>query len=170
MVTIFSLVAVSITIFSVEALRSKVMSYLFDEKSTHTEITYNEEKNVKSKPIETIWNITYIPDGFKYISNDDDENTISSIYYNSNSDQYISFTQSWVGAWEINIDNEHTVMRDAVINGCDAKVYESEFGEAVTVIWQDADMLLELQCISNSKEKVAVNEIVRAAESVNLLE
>jgi len=150
------LIAVSVTIISVDALRKNVFDFLVNIYEDFISIFYDKtpEDNTENK-IDEFFVPQYIPEGYEIISNEVQHGAVLKIY--SNTKNRFIFSQ-FVLSINLNIDIENREYEKVDING-NIGIFYTEKG-INHIVWDDSKYCFEI------KGSISKDEIIKIAKSL----
>ena len=168
-ILLIAMILISIPVFTVEAVRTKVLNFMLDIQDEYTQIRLQEKDsgNIVGNNLYINWEDAYvpkaIPEGYTVSSLTDNKN-LKVIEYSNSDDSKIIFQQLSEGS-SINIDTEDADKISKVT------VQESEGmlvvkGDVVTVVWNNASYIFVLTVY---KGGLSNEEVLDIAESVVLV-
>ncbi len=166
-VLFFIFVSLSIPVFSVEAIRTRVLNLILDVNDKYTSVKLNQEDdNLESTDLNIPWTEAYaptrIPEGYEVSSMSD--KSVKSIQFNNAEGSMILF-QQWVYGSTINIDTENADNTSKVtIQGNEGMLAEK--GEVVTITWSNDAYIF---VITIYRGGFSQEEMLDIAESVGLV-
>jgi len=151
------LVLSSIALLSVEATRNIIYNALIDKFGNYTQIQFQD--SVTEKKINS-YRPSYLPKGFKEITNQTYGNTILQIYSNESNDEIV-FKQRPAEEGAALIDNENTKYEEVEISGNTAYLFEALMKEDYSVLlWQAEGTVFELT------SQISGDELIRIGNSL----
>ena len=158
---VFTVIAVSsITVMSVEALRTKFIGFFIQTEKTHSTIKSDDKENCPDT-IEEIYKITYDLTGYTIGFENYDEIDRHTTYLKG--DIQISFSQHAKPTFDENINTEDAELFDIDINGSDG-IFFTDNHNYDSIIWDNGDYIFVL--FSN----IGKDELIKIAESVQKVE
>ena len=161
MVVMLVLVVGVSSVFSVEASRKAVLTWFTKWTQKEDNFHFEGEKgDGVSKPpqkIETVYEPSYIPNGFELA----DGGLVGDIYYSLEyikGKNYLGFEQNIVNAG-ISIDSEGMKREDVVIHGCHGQL-NSKVGKTI-LIWTTKDYVFTISSNLGKKEVLKIAESVK---------
>lgn len=148
------LVAMSVTIYNVDALRTKFLNFFFDKNSPDTEITFTETKN--NSYSNDIVNIGYIPDGFEI---EKDKSWGDNLFLKFASGEKFFQLKRNTDSLKTAINTEKGVVENIKING-----YEGAYiinNSANIILWYDG--VYTYRIFTNLEKE----NIIKIAESIS---
>lgn len=158
-IVIAFLVASSVTILSVEALRNAVADFfvsIFEKFSTVQPI----EDDPAPSTIEDIYEITYDLSGFTIDYEDHDDYSRYTTY--SKNDTVLYFNQFVKGIYDQNVNTEDTEISTLIINGYEVICFQDNH-QYYHLIWDNGDYIISL--VSNLSEDALIN-IAKSVQKV----
>ena len=143
-------------VFSVEAWRTKVMNFVFNDKTTHTEISFVE--NSETIIAGDIY-FKYIPKGFEVIEEDVSRTSTDIVFHDGNTK--ISYQKALIRI-EKSIDTENAIVKDIKINGMEGIV--SKKSDKIILVWHDEDYVYTMTS-SGGNGPISEEEIVKMAQN-----
>jgi len=144
----------SVTIFSVEAWRIKIMNFIIETSQTHSEINFSEDNKGDTYTSDEI-TLGYIPEGFKLEKSDVSRKSVNLIF--KDEDNYFIFSMDDINA-SMGIDTENASVKKIMINGQEA-IYSSNNNVNI-LVWHDEDFSYMLS------GKIGEKEIMKIAENI----
>jgi hypothetical protein len=129
-------IALSITTFSVDAIRTPVINFLAEVYETFTSLMFGSDdvENVFPETIEDMRTPENIPGGYT-ASEPMDMGILIQITYSATGKDEILFEQYIISSTVINMDTEGVDLEKLMINDCEAFYYENK-GQHV-LVWTD---------------------------------
>lgn len=159
-IAIAFIVASSITVMSVEALRKKFIGFFIKTEKTHSTIRSEDTTNCP-ETIEDIYGITYDLSG--YSIEYEDYNLIDRQIAYQNEDIYILFGQHAKPEYDEDVNTEDAEIMEISINDHEG-IYFHENHDYDSIIWDNGDYIFTL--FSN----IGKDELIKIAESVQKVE
>ena len=157
-VAIFFLVLVvasSVTIFSVEAWRIKIMNFIIEMTQTHSEINFSEDNKGDTYTSDEI-TLGYIPEGFKLETSDISENSVNLIFKGEKN--YFVFSMDAINS-KMGIDTENAAVKKTMINGEEA-LYSTNNNVNI-LVWHNEEFLYKLSGTIEEKEMIKIAENIK---------
>lgn len=153
---IILITVITVSIFSVEAWRIKVLNFIINMQQTHSEIDFNKEIVQGDSYISDEISFEYIPNGFKLQSNNYEENMLFLRF--TNKEQYFRFSTATIEG-NMGIDTENGDVKRVIINENEG-IYSTNNNINI-LVWHDNDLSYTL--FGNIKEI----EMIKIAENIN---
>ncbi len=135
------IIALLLSSLSVGAVRDFVANFFVEHFNTHDSISANTEEGTYPTKLEKIYELGYIPEGYKLA----DKSVIdtSSTYMYINKDKYIVFEQSVKSHFNSNVDNEFSTQTTEVYKGKEYYVSDHNDG-SYTLIWDGGEYIFDI--------------------------
>lgn len=153
------------TIFSVKALRAQFLSMFIEPHEEYTAFSFQgEEEDVLAKaapPVVNDYEVTYLPDGYREMENDDHEYMRLFTYENDEGD-IIHLSMMEATGTGISLDTENAETGKAEVNGNESFWVQKEMEGStyVTILWHDNEWAF----ILSGQEPYG--EMLRTAEGI----
>ncbi len=142
--------AASVSIISVDAWRSKIMSFMFDPKSPNTDFSFNAESYSDSKI-----SVGYIPENFNLTYYDGEDGMVLRF---ENGDLYFDINiDSAEGS--VGIDTEGAVIEELTIQG-DKAIYSSNKRVNI-LLWNDDDDVYTICSNIDKEDMLKIGESIK---------
>lgn len=150
-ILLVAVIAMSITIYNVDALRTKFFNYFFVKDAPDTEITFTETKNSFSN---NMISIGHIPEGFELTESNEGINNLFLKFINKE-----KFIQLYMGDVDLKtaINTEKGTLENIQIDSCDGVYIVSN--NTSTILWYDG--VYTYRILSNLEKE----ELLRIAKS-----
>ena len=152
----FIIVASSITIFSVEALRIRFLNMFIDTKQTHSKINFNENRKGDSFSTDDIY-LGYIPEGFE-LKNNKSENENIVLKFTKDDEFFEIHLLKYKNDSNNGINTENVGVVVIEINGHEGAYIVKDGTNILT--WHDDNYIYKL--VGNMGQ----NELLKIAENV----
>lgn len=155
--------AVSISLFSADALRVRVFNLFMDVKPEYTEFRLEEDKGsekVRNVDWKDAYVPTYIPEGY-YVESAENYDSIKSIIYANKHGEIIDYGQYSESA-SVNYDTEDASMEDITVNGEAGTLIVK--GDRYSIIWQHDHSIFVVMTHISQKETLKVAESIKFLE------
>ncbi|HML37535.1 MAG TPA: DUF4367 domain-containing protein [Bacillota bacterium] len=154
--------AVSISLFTTDALRVRVLNLFMDVKPEYTEFRLEEDQG-QEKARNVDWKDayapTYVPEGY-YVDSAENHDSMKSIIYANKDGDFIDYGQYSENS-SVNYDTEDASMEDIAVNGEAGTLIVK--GDRYSIIWQhDRSIFVIMTHISEE-------ETLKIAESIKFL-
>lgn len=146
-----------VAVFSVEAWRTKVMNFVFNDKTTHTEISFVE--NSETVIVGDVY-FKYIPKGFEVIEESVSEISRDIIFHDGTTKISYYKVPLYVSK---SIDTENAVVKDIRINGMEGIV--SKKSNKIILVWHDEEYVYTMTS-SGKNGPISEEEIVKIAQNI----
>lgn len=154
--------AMSALMFTVEAVRVRVLNFFIERNEKYTEVRIDEEtgsNSIAGLDWENYYSPGYIPEGYSFESSKG-LGAIKVLIYTNGEDQIV-FTQSRNGT-DIQLDTEDAVVKEVSIDGKEGMIITE--GDKVMLFWYNEEVSFTLV------GHVAEEEMVKMALSVEKIE
>jgi len=151
------LIAISATVFSVEALRNNVFDFLINIYNDFVSIFYDKTpEDNKDQRIDQIYAPQYIPEGFEIIFKEVQNGAVLHIYSDSNENRII--LEQSIYSLNLGVDNENREYEIIDINGNEGLFY---LDKGINhIIWNNGGYCFQV------KGPISKEEIVKIARSI----
>ena len=157
MILLAMLIASSVTVLSVEALRTRFFNWLFSVFPTHTRVEFTDVSDfLEIYGLETMQSYTpaYIPDGFELVDTIE-TNSRYKLYYENDWEQCIVFEVALVAEQEhLNINTENFELIEISINGIPG--YYAYDGSSHLLFWSNDYHFFKLLCDTTKSDVVEI--------------
>lgn len=150
------LLCLSVTTFSVKALREPVLKFITQIFNTHTDVTITDETYPWAIELEKT-QPQYIPEGFEITIDEDYEEACRIVYKNPQGIS-INYSQQINGNSSVGVDTEGVEFESVYINSLEGIMYKNK-GEN-QIIFGNAEYYFFL------RGKVPMEELIKMAESI----
>lgn len=154
------LIASSVTIMSVDALRNRIADLFVKQSKDHSIIRY-EGNDISPSSIEDIYEITYDLSGFEVIGNECNDFRRFTAY--AKDDTAIYFKQYVKEFYDVNVNTEDAELSTITINGHEA-IYFLNNLQYYHLIWDNGDYIISLS------SNIGKDALIDIAESVKKVE
>mgnify|MGYP003289271378 CR=1 FL=1 len=154
------LIASSVTIMSVDALRNRIADLFVKQSKDHSIIRY-EGNDISPSSIEDIYEITYDLSGFDIVYTDYDNFSRYTTYIKDNTTIY--FNQYVKEFYDVNVNTEDAELSTITINGHEA-IYFLDNRQYYHLIWDNGDYIISLS------SNIGKDALIDIAESVKKVE
>lgn len=149
-----------VTIYGVESFRTKFMNFVFDEKTTHTELSFvNEQEAVVVGNIK----FNYLPEGFKLKEKEVSKTATKVSFFDGSTE--ILFHEITIKGRR-GIDTEDAEVEKITINDMEGIISEKD--DVLLLIWHDDQYLYKIMT-SGKNEPIKREEIVKIAQNIRFL-
>lgn len=135
------IIAILLSALSVEAVRNFVANFFVTQHSNHNTFIANLDNGNYPDKLEELYELGYIPDGYKFSEKNLSEESATYIY-NSEEDSLI-FSQITKTAFKSNWDNKYSEQGTEIYNGQEYYVMNYENGENV-IMWDSGEYIFTL--------------------------
>lgn len=149
------IVVSGVAVYSVEALRIKLMNFVVEMKQTHSEINFEEGTKGDTFTSDEI-TLSYIPEGFKLEKSDVRENDVSLVF--KGEENYFVFSMNSITS-SIGIDTENASVKKIMINSQEA-LYSSNSNVNI-LVWHDEVIAFRLSGTIEEREMVRIAENIK---------
>ncbi len=154
------IIASSVTIVNVDALRNGVADLFVEQNEDHSIIRY-EGDDISPSSIEDIYEITYDLSGFDIVYADYDNFSRYTTYIKD--DTIIYFNQYVKEFYDVNVNTEDAEISTITINGHEA-IYFKNNRQYYHLIWDNGDYIISLST------NIGKDALIDMAESVKKVE
>lgn len=151
---IFLCVLISITAITTvtsEAFRMNVFGFFFEEKDGHADL-------IPSDALQIMYP-SYLPDGYKKVSEDNSGDSLEISYQHENNNDFISIFEGFSDSVKISIDTE-TTKREQCMVGIYKAYYFSPVEEMTDdthiLIWRQDDVYIEIIATLEKEEMIKI--------------
>lgn len=144
-------VASSITLFSVEAWRIKIMNFVVEMKQTHSKIVFEENSTKGDTYTSDELTIGYLPDGFQLEKSDVKKNKVNLVF--KGDEKYFIFSMNDINGSMI-IDTENATIKKVMINGQEA--FFSSNSNINILVWHEGEFSYRLSGTIDENEMVKI--------------
>ena len=159
MILLAMLIASSVTVLSVEALRTRFFNWLFSVFPTHTRVEFTEvSDSLEIYGLETMQSYTpaYIPHGFELVDIVETNNRYK-LYYESQDGKLIVFEAVSVAEQEhLNINTENFELIEILIKGLPG--YYAYDGSSHLLFWSNDYYFFKLLCDTTKEDALKMAE------------
>lgn len=151
--------ALSITTFSVKALREPVVDFIISvyEKFSNILFHTNEAENSFPTTIEEFYRPEYLPNGYVEVENLNLINVIETTYTNGTDD--LIFEQYIISLTQIGADTEGTEMETLTVNGKEVLFYVNK--GINNIVWTDGAYGYRIKGIINKEELIDMVKLTK---------
>lgn len=146
-------------VFCVAEWRTKVLNFVFDEKTTHTEIGFIDNDN--SIIIDKI-QFNYIPEGFEVTEKS--VSKISTYVTFRNETTNIGFYKTTINVKK-GIDTENAVVKNITVNGMEGIISIKD--TVIILVWHDENYMYTLTS-SGENSPISEEEIMKIARNIRI--
>ena len=145
-----------VAVFSVEAWRTKVVNFVLNDKTTHTEISFVE--NSETVIAGDVY-FKYIPEGFEVIEEDVSRTSTDIIFHDGTTK--IGYQKALISI-EKSIDTENAIVKDVTINGMEGIVSKKD--NKIILVWHDEEYVYTITS-SGENRPISEEEIIKIAQN-----
>jgi len=155
------LLLLSITVFSVKALREPVVNFIIEVYEKASTIIFTRDDPTASVPsvIEEAYLPACLPEGYELVSEDKYPRMLEYIYSDENGND-LQFKQAIFDGTQMNLDSEGTVSESIQINGITG-IYFSNKGKHI-LTWNNGIYVFHLE------SAIEKDELIKVAESLEI--
>lgn len=151
-----AVLAVGISVGSVEAWRVRVINFIQDRTEEYTEIKFTESP-VASYSVDGI-TLNYIPEGYRLVGDSSKPGEYTSLEFQNDESSDITFKCKQTSSrYTKKFDTENAVVTEFEYRGCDA--VKSIKAEVQVLVWYSSEKIYTLMCDIGEEElmKIADN-------------
>jgi hypothetical protein len=151
---------VTVTIFSVEAFRVRVLNLFMEIKPEYTEFRLEEEDQSEGAARSVDWTDAYVPayvpEGYR-VESAENGSDMKTIVFINDEEKIIHYSQFSENV-SLNYDTENASMEDVTVNGNAGTLIVK--GDNYSVIWQQANSIFVVMTQINEEETLKIAESI----------
>lgn len=154
------IIALLLSSLSVEAVRNLIANFFVEYFNDHNTVASNTEGSLYPTELESIYELGYIPDGYKLLDEDLTSDNEVCIYVNGNGDSLV-YEQNVKKNYSINIDNEYTTQSIEMHKKQEFYIYNYK-NQEYNIIWDNGEYVFSVS------GKLPKNELLKLCYSLKI--
>lgn len=157
-------VAIFLAAITFTAGANLVNGFYLKKHSNNAEI-FNVYADNSPKTIETVYSLSEIPDGYRFLERTSDIHYVSTTYINENTNRCLTFDQYVKETYKTSLHSKNLDFEKLEINGYNALYHNSSYSDVTNgfLAWDNGDYILEIFGDFNKEE------LIYLAKSTKLL-
>lgn len=144
----------AVTTATSEAFRMKVFGFLFEDKGGHVELVQFDEQQILYP--------TYLPDGYKKISEGEFGSAWEINYQKEGIDDFITISEDFGTSAKMAFDTESTSSEKCMVGEYEAYYFSGkEDGDINVLVWQQDDILIEVTAMLEKEKMIKIGNSLK---------